>query len=579
MNDIKNAIIKIFNNNLIMGIFLIFLGMFVSYLSGYKDTRWDFTNYHYYNPFAFLNDRLNYDIVPSSLNTFFNPLIDLPLYLIIEYFNDSPDIIIALQGIWYGALLFVFYKFTTLFFDTKTELGILKSLLAVAIASTGQAVYYQLNASTNEISLAFVSFCSLYFIFKMIKFPQQQKAYKFFLCGFILGMALGLKQTILYICLSSGLSLIICNKYIQKPIKFILLFALGGFLGFLITNGWWMYKMWNLYDNPFFPFLNGVFHSPYFDDFNYSDKRFIPPFPYSLIFPYIWGAGKYHSAEIAFYDFRGLMFYTVALIFFIYMTIKPTRWKNFYQKNKLWFFFIIFVVLSYVLWLNIFSIYRYIIVIEMLSAIFFVKIFFLYSPKSNIMFIIYYSIFLILCAVMLLNAKYGKEWHSNKIKEKFVYVETVKMPENTLLKLYNFPTAGVIPVLAKYNNFRALGYQHLNATYMKGSDFVERGKFREIRDKIEKEHQGTEIVIYRAGNPFNPAQKNLYESLEKELNGKYCRELDNNLDNQLYICVPENLKDGILKDGGNDVKSVNPIEERNMLIKMLKQLQKGGNDE
>ena len=101
----------------------------------------------------------------------------------------------------------------------------------------------------------------------------------------------------------------------------------------------------------------------------------------------------------------------------------------------------------------------------------------------------------------------------------------------------------------------------------------------ENRDKIEKEHQGTEIVIYRAGNPFNPAQKNLYESLENELNGKYCRELNNNLDNQLYICVPENLKDEILKDGGNDVKSVNPVEERNMLTKMLKQLQKGGNDE
>lgn len=579
MIKLRQIIINLFNNNWVMGTILILLGSFICYISGYKDIRWDFTNYHYYNPFAFLNDRLNYDIVPSSINTFFNPLIDLPLYFIIEYFNDSPDIVVALQGIWYGALLFVFYKFTTLFFDTKTELGIFKSLLTVAIASTGQAVYYQSSASTNEISIAFISFCSLYFIFKMIKYKEQQKAYKYFLCGLILGLALGLKQTIIYVCISSGLSLIICHKYLSKPLKFILLFALGGLLGFLITNGWWMYKMYDLYDNPFFPFLNGVFHSPYFDDFSFSDKRFIPPFLYSLIFPYIWCTGKYHSAEIAFYDFRGPIFYTIALLFFVYMTIKPTRWKNFYQKNNLWFFFMIFIVLSYILWLNIFSIYRYIVVIEMISAVFFINILFKYIPKNTIKFIVYNSFVIIILGILILNCRYSRAWDANDVSKKFVYVEKVKMPENTLLKLYNFPLAGVIPVLAKYNNFRALGYQHLNATYMKGSDFVERGKFREIRDKIEKEHKGTEIVMYRAGNPLNPAQKNLYESLEKELSGKYCRELDNNLDNQLHICVPKELKDEILVDGGNDVKSVNPIEERDRLLNLIKHMPKGGNDE
>lgn len=151
MENIKNIIIKTFNNNLIMFGLIVCLGMIICVSVGYQDTRWDFTNYHYYNAFAFLNNRLNYDIVPSSINIFFNPLLDLPLYFYIEKFNNHPNIVVALQGIWYGCLLFAFYKITTLFFDNKTLEGKFKSILALAIASTGQAVFFQSSASTNEI--------------------------------------------------------------------------------------------------------------------------------------------------------------------------------------------------------------------------------------------------------------------------------------------------------------------------------------------------------------------------------------------------------------------------------------------
>ena len=65
------------------------------------DVNWDFVNYHYYNAFAFLHDRLNYDIAPASVNTFFNPLLDLPLYFLIQKFNQNLDVIYAVQGLWY----------------------------------------------------------------------------------------------------------------------------------------------------------------------------------------------------------------------------------------------------------------------------------------------------------------------------------------------------------------------------------------------------------------------------------------------------------------------------------------------
>ncbi len=541
------------SNFFMLSIFLIFAGLLCAH--NQFNFNWDFTNYHYYNAFAFLNDRLNYDIVPGSVNTFFNPLIELPLYFYIEYFNDYPAVVYALQGLWFGLLLFVFYKFSTLFFDVNKLQGQFQLLLTLAIAITGQATYFQAGSSTNEIQIALLVYSALYILAKMIKFPDTQQTQKFFFAGFILGSALGLKSTCVYLCITCGICLIICHKYLKNPIKFVILFALGGFIGFLLLNGWWMYKMWSLYGNPFFPFLNGIFHSPYFDDFNFSDRRFIPPLHIAPIFPYIWFRGIYKTAEIGFYDIRGALFYTIALLFIGYMLIKPERIKKFYTQKRLWCFFSVFMILGYILWLVSFSIYRYLVVIEMGGAIILVKVLSLYKPKSDIKFILYTSFKLVLYGILILNYKEGITWPVKSTEiQKFVHIEEVHLPENTLLKLYNYPTAGVIPILAKYNTFRALGYKHLNTMMMQGSDFVERGKFREMRDKIEQEHTGPIVVIFRELSVFSNNRNDLIEALKPVTEGMYCRLLNSSLDRSLNICVPEELKNEILKEENNDAQ-------------------------
>lgn len=521
------------------------------------DFRWDFTNYHYYNPFAFFHNRLNFDIVPASVNTFFNPLIDIPLYLMIKNFNNDLNLIFAVQGIWFGLLLYVFYKFVRLFFDQKSAIDVLKSVLTVVIAATGQATYFQAGSSTNEIQMALIAFVALYILFNMIKNIHLQKGYKFFVAGSILGCGLGLKSTIIYICISSGISLILCNKFLAKPVKYVFLFAFGRLFGYLLVNGWWMYKMWVLYDNPFFPFLNGIFKSPYFDDFNYTDRRFIRDWLQLFIYPYVWLGGKYRAAEIVFWDFRGSIFYTLALGFILYMSVKPHRWIALAAK-RFWCFYAVLLFLSYVCWMLIFSIHRYFVVVEMLSALFFVKIAFSYKTGSLVRLVAYYSLVMIVCGILILNIKESYGWSSLRNEKKFAWVENIKLPSNSLVKLYNFPTAGVIVELAKNNNdFRALGYKHLNAEYMKGSDFVERGNFRKIRDEIEQNHKGEVVVIYRDLSFLSSFYEDFYTALVGELKGKYCRKLKNNLDTNLCICVSEEKKNEVLGKGNGDEQGCN----------------------
>jgi hypothetical protein len=51
----------------------------VSILLG-EDKGWDFLNYHWYDAYAFLNDRLGFDVAVAHHATYYNPLVHLPFY-------------------------------------------------------------------------------------------------------------------------------------------------------------------------------------------------------------------------------------------------------------------------------------------------------------------------------------------------------------------------------------------------------------------------------------------------------------------------------------------------------------------
>src|SRR4051794_15305684 len=54
-----------------------------------QDTNWDILNYHLYNPYAFLNNRLTYDLAPAGLQSFFNPAVDIAYYKALFWFGPE----------------------------------------------------------------------------------------------------------------------------------------------------------------------------------------------------------------------------------------------------------------------------------------------------------------------------------------------------------------------------------------------------------------------------------------------------------------------------------------------------------
>ena len=45
-----------------------------------KDTSWDFRNYHWYAPYAFLNHREALDVAVAHQASYYNPFLDIPFY-------------------------------------------------------------------------------------------------------------------------------------------------------------------------------------------------------------------------------------------------------------------------------------------------------------------------------------------------------------------------------------------------------------------------------------------------------------------------------------------------------------------
>lgn len=54
-----------------------------------QDANWDLRNYHYYNPYSFINGRMDFDVLPSQVANFYNPLLYVPFYYAVNLFSPK----------------------------------------------------------------------------------------------------------------------------------------------------------------------------------------------------------------------------------------------------------------------------------------------------------------------------------------------------------------------------------------------------------------------------------------------------------------------------------------------------------
>ena len=65
-----------------------------------EDRAWDFRNYHWYIPYAFLQGRMAFDVGVAHQATFYNPFLDIPFYWLATHLHSwmALGVLGALQG-------------------------------------------------------------------------------------------------------------------------------------------------------------------------------------------------------------------------------------------------------------------------------------------------------------------------------------------------------------------------------------------------------------------------------------------------------------------------------------------------
>lgn len=373
--------------------YFILVGLISIYLG--QDVSWDLRNYHFYNPYMLLTGRIKYDILPGQIQTYFNPLMDVPFFIFIYYLKIPPIVFGFFWGGIHGLNILLIHKIVYhSLLKIRTITRHLLSCFAALTGILGAAYFSEIGTVIGDSTSSLFVFTSLLILVYNLAHFGKLSLKNIILAGLIMGLGVGLKLTVaLY-----GIALIISINFIQYNLreKLFNLFALMSsiFIGFLITAGYWIILMWLNFSSPLFPFFNKIFKSPYIrTDFDLKDARFLPRDLWqTLFYPFYFIREQSLVAEIKFRDFRLAIAYILIVLFFIFLAIKLikkiNRTSNDIISLSVLSLILPFYIISYLIWLKMFGIYRYLIVLELLTPVVVILILgYIYPSKKVLLFL------------------------------------------------------------------------------------------------------------------------------------------------------------------------------------------------
>lgn len=420
-----------------------------------QDINWDLQNYHFYNAYAYLHHRMGFDIAPAMMQTYFNPYLDLFNYYFIT--TQKPIITAFVLGTISGISAFFLYE-TALMVFNKHYLA----LCAVIIGMSGYAGIVQLGSTTNETKTACLLMISLYC---MLKYKLNDHKFLPVLSGLFCGFAVGFKLTSAVYGIGLIAALFFSEPISTNNFKTILIVCIFMGLGFLITNGYWMWFLYHHFQNPFFPFYNNIFHSSFAQWNNYEDKYFHPKsLTDYLLLPFYYMTQNTRSTEFIMRDFRFAICIIMLLITLLF------QFKAIIKRNPIKFIVLMFVV-SYSVWLIKFSIYRYTIILEMLSGIIIIYCADQLLPfllSSNVTRKITLGALVLVILSTTLYKSWGRINYGQNYFDIMPYPIPIKDSQHSLLMLIDgYPLAYMLPFFPK--EMRAVGvgnnFMHPNNTH------------------------------------------------------------------------------------------------------------------
>lgn len=346
-----------------------------AWLAG-QDASWDLHNYHFYNPFAWLNDRFWIDIQPAQRQTFFNPLLDVPFYWLTEQFGVFAASLFhaAFQGLQAGGLLILAHAVLA----ASGWQG--KGASAAAWALTALALFAPLSAeqlgSTHGegATATFVIWGLVCFIRAFPSAtgssPAGRRSFALMgLAGVLLGMATGLKLTNGPFAAALLFCLLLQPLPWRDLLRFLLAAGAGCLLGFLLTYGYWGWFLYSELQNPVFPQFNQVFRSGFISPVSFTDDRYkASGLVEWLFYPLYYNPLAGEIGRQQFSDLRIPLAWLAAWLC-LPAVLLSGRIRRRVATAQPVFLLLPFFLVAYLLWQWLFSIIRYAVALELLAPL------------------------------------------------------------------------------------------------------------------------------------------------------------------------------------------------------------------
>lgn len=468
-----------------------------------QDTNWDLRNYHWYNPYAFLTGRLALDIAPAHANTFYNPVLDVPVYVLAQALPAKAVgfLLGTVQGLNF-VLLFALLRALLVAHSPAQRSGLAAVVAGVGVLGGGHlslvgTTYYDNIVSLAVIGAALIVAASASRVFAG---PMRSSFARTAAAGLVLGAGAGLKLPTAVFAVGFCAAFLVTAGSPGRRLGLAFAFGIGVLGGMAAFAGPWMWYLWTEFHNPLFPYFNEVFRSPMGLPASYRDTRFIPESLWeALAFPVLFSFDPYRVGETAFRDFRILAASVVLLAtpFIFFWGRRRAQRAAAPAVDPLGARYVIAAaVLSYAVWIPLFSIYRYLMPLEMLAPVLVTAAVGLWPVASRARVAAVATVL----AVVVVTAKPGSWGRLEGWTDRFVEAEAPALPhpDATLVVVTGFePVAFVIPAFPPPVAFvRIQGYLDNNhPDDGDQGDDGDTGLDRRVRERLAR-HRGDLYLLF-----------------------------------------------------------------------------------
>lgn len=333
-----------------------------------EDADWDLMNYHFFDPFWVLFNH-QHDVMPAHLQTYYNPLLDIPFYFAAR---DLPARMVAfgiavVQGVSFPILYLISREFTR------------RRLLALVAAGLGifaAGAFSEIGSVMGDTLTAPFILGAVLLALMACRAPVLSSRRRVLtlaaLAGGLSGFGSGLKLSAIPFTVATVIAFLVVDQPFMRRVALAVASGCGAIVGLLISYGWWGYELMLHWGSPLLPYANQIFASPYAPLASNTDARRLPHGVFqALFYPFLWTTQPLRTGPVAFRELSVPALELVLLLLVckgIATAARRRHWRPIFASGAERYA-VVFAVLTYLIWVELFAIYRYLIPLEMLSFV------------------------------------------------------------------------------------------------------------------------------------------------------------------------------------------------------------------